>query len=322
MYCSKCGIKLEENAKFCYGCGSSTGMYCSKCENILEENAEFCHECGSSTNPNDVDNKSYNELTEEELLKSYVGEKSDVYFRKWGLGSEGIRKVSINFPALLFPIFWAAYRKMYGLLFAILVVFLIIDAYAYSKGIYDVRFDIFIGTLTGILLGMLGNYIYYRQAKVKIDKLQKKKSPYFKKEVEKAGGTSYVGLLIGLLFVFVYSMISTNILYPAFAKESTIEFGFEEVDGTIANPSNRFKPLEEMHYLFYFSGKKGGAFKIVIERVEGSSVTLYDSWDDEVPPDWPGVINSIDAPEEEGEYIMKIIKDDKVLAKGTFFVNH
>ncbi|WP_438312838.1 hypothetical protein [Sporosarcina sp. FA9] len=61
-----------------------------------------------------------------------------------------------------------------------------------------------------------------------------------------------------------------------------------------------------------------GLYTIV--KLEGDTGLLYDSWDKEVPTDWSGIIKSMDAPEEKGAYIIKIIKKDKISAKGMFYV--
>lgn len=38
MYCSLCGSKLNENAKFCWKCGAAIGQKCAKANGLTENN--------------------------------------------------------------------------------------------------------------------------------------------------------------------------------------------------------------------------------------------------------------------------------------------
>ena len=47
--CSKCGAKMNANAKFCPECGAKQGNSCAKCGATLAKGAKFCPECGAPT---------------------------------------------------------------------------------------------------------------------------------------------------------------------------------------------------------------------------------------------------------------------------------
>ena len=295
-------------------------MYCSKCGKNSLDYSNFCSGCGSPLNVNDVENEVLNDFTDEHALSSYVGKKADVYFRKWGIESGPIRTMSFNIPAFFLGYIWAAYRKMYGVLFALLFVWLVFDAYTYSQG-DDSGIAKAIGFGTSFLLGWFGNYLYYLQAKRKIDKIKKLNPSNIKEKIEKAGGASILSVFYGFIFFILYLAITSIIVYPLFSKESPIEFGYDVVDGTVTNLSDHFKPLEEIYFEFQFPDSKGGEIKVEIVKSEGSTEVLYTEWDGDVSLDWKGVYSSMEAPEEEGTYIMKIIKNDEIIAKGTFYVN-
>jgi hypothetical protein len=46
--CPNCHTKNEENANFCYECGSKLNQVCKSCNNENDYNARFCDNCGTS----------------------------------------------------------------------------------------------------------------------------------------------------------------------------------------------------------------------------------------------------------------------------------
>ena len=64
-YCSKCGAKNQENARFCLVCGqiftqpisasseekTKILAICPECKNRIASNSKFCPECGASLQP-------------------------------------------------------------------------------------------------------------------------------------------------------------------------------------------------------------------------------------------------------------------------------
>lgn len=193
-------------------------MYCSKCGKESVDHSNFCSGCGSPLNVNDVEHEGLHDFTDEHALSSYVGKNSDVYFQKWDIESGAIRKMSFNIPAFLLGYIWAAYRKMYGVLFALLFVWLVMDAFAYSLGIEDSRFNTAIGFGTSIVLGWFGNYLYYKQAKRKIENIRQRTPSNSKEAIEKAGGPSLFAIFYGLIFFILYLAITSMIVYPLFAN--------------------------------------------------------------------------------------------------------
>ncbi|WP_169891056.1 DUF2628 domain-containing protein [Litchfieldia alkalitelluris] len=298
-------------------------MYCIKCGEKQNDGASFCHHCGAAQKDQkelaSVPHKDLvNEFTREVGLKLYVGDKAEYYFNKWGLEQGEIVKTSWNTAAFFLGIFWLGYRKMYSTLVIILLIWIGLDAIFYALEIYHAGIDYLIGIVTAAVLGLKGNYLYYLQANKRVGKLSSN-GTYSKEQLVQSGGKSKLGIFISIGLSILYMIISVYFILPKLSTE-VIEFGFDEIDAEIVQPSEVFEPNDEMFYSFYFPDMKGGSFMIVIEDVMSSTSSIYDQWDDEVPPDWLGVTNSMIAPSDEGEYLMKVIKNNKVVAKGTFYV--
>ncbi|MCU9614340.1 DUF2628 domain-containing protein [Caldibacillus lycopersici] len=253
-----------------------------------------------------------------EALKVFIGKNVDYYFQKWNVSSDVVNKSSWNWAAFFLNLFWAGYRKMYGLIGIFILVWLVLDGIIYSLGINSPAIDSAIGIATAVIFGFCGNYYYYLHANRKLMKYKDPNGTYYNQFLQIKGGTSGLGVVISIVGVVAYSFISISILYSALVTE-TVAFGYGENAGYLTEQADEFSVDDEIYYSFYFPDNRGGEFKVMIEKVE-NGVTVYDSWYDEIPPDWPGLISSMYAPQEEGEYVMKIIRDNDIVAEGTFYI--
>ncbi|SER64706.1 Protein of unknown function [Gracilibacillus ureilyticus] len=326
-------------------------MCCSNCKTSQEEHAQC--ECDFPIN-DDINSTEEENVTCDHLtLESYVGNSSNYYLEKWGFHTkehkmismnyqvlfsflwsafckifpntqkevntkDGVRRISINILALLFSFIWLGYRKMYHVLFALIIAWFLFDLIVYSQGLNTDLYYIF-GIFTCIVLGLSGDHLYYKQAMSKINKIKKRNPSNPVKEIEKAGGTSYTGMTIGIISFITYAIFSTFFVSSLFATEP-VTFGYAQEDNIITRSGNEFKPSETIHYSFYFGEGEGGKYQVFIEKIDKDSTTIYDWWEEEVPQDWEGVINYTEAPVESGTYNMKIVKKDKVAAEGIFYV--
>lgn len=304
MYCSKCGAKHDIGSKFCPSCGAPISNPSQ--EDIYQSDLR-----------NDVTSEK---TAKTEALRAYVGKNADYYFNKWQIETGEVKKDSWNWAAFFLGFFWLGYRKMYSVLFALVAIYLVTDVILYAIDIDSTLINSGIGMGTSIVLGLMGNYFYYIQAEKSIMK-NSHQGIYLKDKIARAGGRSPLGLFFSIFMMIIYLVISAFILDPALAtpEMEVIEFGYSEMDGEIDDPSSEFQKYDEIYYSFYFPSLEGGPYKVVIEKLEGTE-SIYDQWDDEVPPDWPGVVASMYAPEDEGDYVMKIIQDNEVVAKGEFSV--
>ncbi|MCL2172239.1 MAG: zinc ribbon domain-containing protein [Nitrososphaerota archaeon] len=54
-YCRNCGVKLADDAQFCYSCGTpktlttTDTLYCRNCNTQIANDAKYCYKCGTPT---------------------------------------------------------------------------------------------------------------------------------------------------------------------------------------------------------------------------------------------------------------------------------
>lgn len=163
---------------------------------------------------------SEKDTRENELLKAFVGKNQAYFLDKW----ENKEKVvqGYNIAAFFFAFFWLLYRKMYlEVLIAVLVIVVweFFDSYVLEP---IMSYDVYMAyarvssILTGVILGMLGNYLYLKSAQRKINNIEAQgysESELFEK-VEKAGGTSILSVIIVLISVgaIVFFLIESGFL--------------------------------------------------------------------------------------------------------------
>ena len=51
MRCQRCGRELDDDARFCPGCGLAVEARCKACGASLESDARFCKHCGTAVEP-------------------------------------------------------------------------------------------------------------------------------------------------------------------------------------------------------------------------------------------------------------------------------
>ncbi len=48
MDCRSCGRTLDDDARFCPGCGTAVTRLCAACGEMLDPDARFCKRCGQA----------------------------------------------------------------------------------------------------------------------------------------------------------------------------------------------------------------------------------------------------------------------------------
>lgn len=152
-------------------------------------------------------------MDKEEFFKLYIGEKFDYYLNIFNAIEIKKNVFSLNIVAIIFDIFWLAYRKMYlNLIFIWVVLFIenMICIILKFSGIISLIAQL----ITWILFGLLGNYFYYKHVQSKFLKMQIKYPDYniLKGKAIKSGGISisnifiliFITVVIPLLIAFVY----------------------------------------------------------------------------------------------------------------------
>lgn len=308
-------------------------MNCSSCGQPLSDETNFCQYCGTAIEKKTDNQEEHNEYVEADLVietsstwKTFIGKRADYYLHKWGFQNGVVtQETSWNWAACFFGIFWLGYRKMYRYILILLGSYLALDIFLLLLNVNEAflyTMNRAIGIGISLTLGLFGNYLYYLHARRKIQQLSTAKQLNTQTLV-KTGGTSFIGVIIAITLFITYLTCFTLIRSGLNSlRIDTIEFGYEQGKGEIANLSNEFSPNDLIFYAYDIPERAGTEFYIVIEKIESDNSFICDRWKEEVPREGGRIINSIFAPADEGQYVMKIIQDDKIVAEGTFFIVH
>lgn len=129
-------------------------MICPFCKEIVQDGAIKCKHCASMLNL-DPDNTIHVDTITSDEIRAFVGPNSYYYIQKFSnftiLGSEKFC-ITWNWSCCGFTFLWFLYRKMYTLALITFVVFCIPG----------------INFFLHIVVGCIGNYLYYRHVKSKI----------------------------------------------------------------------------------------------------------------------------------------------------------
>jgi hypothetical protein len=180
---------------------------CAQCQQQNQEDAKFCYHCGSTLTvepeapiATPVTPVPY---ADEHLWRQFIGPNAERYlqhFKKFGLGGEPKFALTWNWPAFLYISFlWFLYRKMYTY------------ALVYALGPMISTYltgDITVGLIWSIMAGATANYIYYWYCREQIGEIKKGSwaDPAKQDEVLKeSGGVQpyiiYVGIALYVLFI-------------------------------------------------------------------------------------------------------------------------
>lgn len=153
------------------------------------------------------------QITESEKVRTFIGKKADVYFRKWGLtegsvdlSAEPSKKVSWNWAAALFSGAWLGYRKMYK---EALIYLLVLMTVSSILGVANEFTVLDVGVL--VIMGFLGNSLYFNKVKREVSKVGSEDNALEK--LSAAGGTTWLGALgiavlggfMGMIFGAVFN---------------------------------------------------------------------------------------------------------------------
>lgn len=161
-----------------------------------------------------------------DLLAAYVGpKKADYYTKKFEHFKSGDGAVSWHWPAFFISAYWLLYRKMWlnalmywiGLPIILTLISIFIAAVAgdaASNLFYYVSYVL----ITFLLVPMFANWLYYRHAQKKADKVASiiSSAEQQSAELSRIGGTSNIVLiLVPIILIFVLGVIAA-IALPAY----------------------------------------------------------------------------------------------------------
>ncbi|WP_052342626.1 DUF2628 domain-containing protein [Bacillus sp. EB01] len=131
-----------------------------------------------------------------------------------------------NWAAFFAGMFWLGYRKMYKIVLIILGAFLAFDIISLiiNNPILD-EMNYSIGIVTSVILGMSGNYYYYKNAQDKIKNVKNllPHNPTGQEDaLRKQGGSSWGGVFIvlGLFVVYLSINIAMAFVFDSTAQDS------------------------------------------------------------------------------------------------------
>ena len=165
---------------------------CTTCGKEAKDGDTFCRYCGARLNaplPGNHEPMSSKDVSEEDLAR-FVGRNADKYldrFRKFRKSGTDSFAASWNWSAFFFSFWWLLYRKLY--LWALVAVAIGLVPY--------------VRLIVMIVFGILGNYLYYKQAKTKLLKLNALPGTDEDRvaAIARAGGVSTVPVVVAAVVV-------------------------------------------------------------------------------------------------------------------------
>jgi hypothetical protein len=177
-------------------------MICPYCKETILDGAIKCKHCGSMLNLDRHNTITVDTITTDEI-RAFVGTNSYYYIQKFSnftiIRPEKFT-VTWNWSCFGFTFLWFLYRKMYALALITFVVFCIPG----------------INVFLHIVVGCIGNYLYYRHVKTKIIHIRSVQLPVnYMPVLQEIGGVNKwvitVGIIITVIIVVLFSMFFATI---------------------------------------------------------------------------------------------------------------
>ena len=154
----------------------------------------------------------------DEIVKQwrwFIGPSSDFYVREWLQIRKG-KLFSFNWYACLFGVFWLLYRKMHKPAVIVLSIYfaegylesLILKQYPINYSSWElIRIAFYF-----IILGFIGNWIYYYHAVQEINQIiENTPQNLHQQALTKRGGTSFLSIFILIFCILLIVLLNRTI---------------------------------------------------------------------------------------------------------------
>ena len=193
-FCGSCGAYVEGEAKFCSRCGRPFAA--GGGEESSAEKAKRTAQNGFDSLLYFLEQSDYIPYEEEE--NRLIGPKAEYYRGKFNEMRLLNQKISMNWAALFFGVFWMLYRKMYGVAVAAIVLTVLAGCLGTAGGV--------VGLALTVCYGLFGNYLYMMTIQKRVTELQRYTEPARSQYLAKFAGVSGTAVVIGVILVAIGSI--------------------------------------------------------------------------------------------------------------------
>lgn len=194
--CTVCGAKRDAGARFCSQCGAAfqeqnRNTYENEAHSSAWEQGKRTVESGFGSLLDFLEQKDYIPYEQEE--NRFIRTNVEYYRSKFNEMRTLNQKISLNWAALFFGIFWMLYRKMYGVAIGAVLATVLAGMLGSLGGVA--------GLALTLCYGLFGNYLYMMTVQKRVTDVQKYGEPARSQFIEKYAGTSNTAVIIGLVVV-------------------------------------------------------------------------------------------------------------------------
>lgn len=190
---------------------NNTISYCGRCGSPIANDSMYCPKCGNPVNNSSYYQQPYSyapnysqQANIENEINSFVVTNIPYYSEQFAAIKTLDKKASWNWLAFLFAPYWLIYRKMYVYGASVLGAYFIFSFF--GTAVLSV-----ISIATSIVIGILGNYLYYQSINKHIQTANGLYATEKENYIAKQGGTNTTAVVISAIAYSLLVIIITAI---------------------------------------------------------------------------------------------------------------